>query len=115
MLRKWQKTYHSCYGSGKETCGSCNGHGYFTTTARASATAIPYREIYANDDKYKNEFINFAKNQSNDFLSEKIKFELSQDKYIINETYYIFSYFGETFLCELNYEILNKNYLGVGF
>lgn len=46
---------------------------------------------------------------------QKIKFELSQDKYIIDETCYIFSYFDETFLCELNYEILNKNYLSVGF
>lgn len=107
-------TCGSCGGSGQITCKTCQGHGYFTTIRRVSLYAHPKYEIEFNTPAFEEEVSEFMKSLSKvgSFIVEKTDCELLGHKSSSQE-YEIFSYHSATFLCSLEYKVLDKQYFGL--
>ena len=108
------KGCYSCGGSGRVTCDTCSGYGKFTDIRTVSIKAKPNVGVKTSSNKYSLEFDRFAETAKCSFLSEKIKFELSDFKNHDDDCE-LFIYNGDNVFTELNYQIFDKKYLGVGF
>ncbi|MDA3077264.1 hypothetical protein OFO12_07825 [Campylobacter sp. JMF_04 NA10] len=105
---------NSCRGSGEITCQKCSGYGIFTDVRTVSIMAKSSANLKTSSKKYANEFDEFASSAGMELLSEKIPFELVEFNNYSSDTE-LCVYEGNSYFSELQYQILDKTYLGVGF
>lgn len=110
-----RKTCGTCGGSGQTTCSTCQGYGYFTTIRKVTLYAHPRYRIEFNTPAFEEEVVEFMQGLSpkvGDFLVSKTDCEFLGYTATDRE-YETFSYHSQTFLCSLEYKVLDKQYFGL--
>ena len=108
-------TCYVCGGSGRERCTSCDETGYFTDTRSLFATAKPSFSVEAQSEAYGEILGRFLSvGVSIQFIALRVLFEfLSHESEGASREK--FFYKAQSFITELNFELLGKEHLCVGF